>query len=153
MKFAILALAASFLTACSTGHIDPADRDTTGAYDGFWIGKVDKPRSSKVILPGNWEMSCSWEPFEIFLAVADGRAQLGRLENKSPVSKAGDFRIDIVSEDAGMVGGIMSGNGNFVQVFSGNLSGEDPRGVYKQYSESLGKNGCSAKIRFAPYGS
>ncbi len=145
---ASVAWSVSLLAGCTTGHVDPADRDTTGAYDGVWIGEVEGPRASTEILPGNWEMNCEWEPFEVYLVVDDGRIQLGRLENKSPVSKGGNFRIDLDSGAAQMIGGIMSGNGSFVQVFAGNLSGDDPRGKYRQYIESLGTNGCNAKIRF-----
>lgn len=148
LKLATVALSISTLAGCAASHVDPADRDTTGAYDGVWIGEVAEPRSSTEILPGNWEMSCGWEPFEIYLVVDDGRIQLGRLENKSPVSKGGNFRIDLDSGEAGMIGGIMAGNGSFMEVFSGNLSGDDPRGKYRQYIESLGTNGCNAKIRF-----
>ena len=147
-RLATAVLSVSILAGCAASHVDPADRDTTGAYDGVWIGKVDGPRALKEILPGNWQMNCGWEPFEIFLLVDDGRIQLGRLENKSPVSKNGDFRIDLSSGDAKMSNGIMPGNSDFMQVFSGNLSGDDPRGKYRQFIASISTHGCSAKIRF-----
>lgn len=147
-KLATAMLSVSILAGCAAGHVDPADRDTTGAYDGVWVGEVEGPRASKEILAGNWEMNCGWDPFEIYLIVDDGRIQLGRLENKSPVSKNGDFRIDLSSGDAKMSNGIMSGNSDFMQVFAGNLSGDDPRGKYRQFIASIGTNGCNAKIRF-----
>ena len=147
-RLATAMLSVSILAGCAAGHVDPADRDTTGAYDGVWIGEVEGPRASKEILAGNWEMSCGWDPFEIYLLVDDGRVQLGRLENKTPVSKNGDFRIDLTSDDATMRAGVISGNSDFTQVFAGNLSGDDPRGKYRQFIASISTHGCSAKIRF-----
>ena len=47
-----------------------------------------------------------------------------------------------------MSNGIMPGNSDFMQVFSGNLSGDDPRGKYRQFIASIGTHGCNAKIRF-----
>lgn len=153
MKLAVVGVvfSFSFVTGCATGNIDPADRDTTGNYDGVWIGTVAGPRADKEILPGNWTMSCEWKPFEIYLVVDDGRVQLGKLETKTPVSTKGLFRIALDSGAAGMTGGIISGNSRFLEIFSGNLSGGDPRGKYSQYISSLGGNGCSAKIKFRRY--
>lgn len=139
------------LGGCATGHVDPSERDTTGAYDGIWVGSVDEPRASRELLPGNWYMNCEWEPHEVYLVVDDGRVQLGKLEGKTPVSKKGDFRIDVNSGAAGMQGGVMPGNPDFIQIFSGNLAGSDPRGKYMQLIGSMGGNGCSARIRFKRY--
>ncbi len=136
------------LTACGTAHVKPEDRDTSGTYDGVWVGEVAGPRASTVILPGNWTMSCEWKPYRIYVIIDDGRVQLGKLEGKSAISKAGKFRYDLTSGDAKMHGGIMPGNGKFVQTFSGSLSGANPQGVYRQYSTSLGGSGCTSKIQF-----
>ncbi len=92
-------------------------------------------------------MNCEWEPFELYLTVDDGRVQVGKLEKRTPVSKKGAFRVDVVSGDAGMRGGVMSGNSKVVQVFSGNFDGNNPSGKYAQFITSLGTNGCSAKMR------
>ena len=136
------------LGGCAAGHVDPADRDTSGAYDGIWVGEVDEPRAKREVLAGNWYMSCDWEPHEVYLVVDDGRVQFGRLEGKTAVSSDGDFRIDLTSGDAGMNGGVMPGNAKYVSVFSGNLSGENPRGRYRQFIQAQGTNGCNAPIRF-----
>ena len=145
---AALSLLALALGGCAAKHVDPADRDTSGAYDGVWIGEVDGPRAKREKLPGNWYMSCDWEPYEIALVVDDGRVQLGRLEGTTPVSTDGDFRIDVGQGAAGMSRGTMPGNGQFMTVFSGNLGGERPRGRYTQFITSIGANGCNAPIRF-----
>ena len=141
-------LCVALLSGCAAKAVDPADRDTTGAYDGVWLGSVGGPRADQVDLPGNWVMQCGWEPFEIYMVVDDGRIQLGRMEIKTPVSTRGDFRLDINSGDAEMIGGIMSGNGQFVDVFSGNLSGTNPQGKYFQFVTSIGADGCSGPIQF-----
>ena len=49
---------------------------------------------------------------------------------------------------ARMTRGVMSGNGRYVQVFSGNLGEGELRGKYVQFVTSIGQNGCSAPIRF-----
>ena len=141
-------LCALLLGGCATRHVDPADRDTTGAYDGEWIGEVAKPRATRENLAGQWYMTCDWEPFEVYLVVDDGRISVGRLEGRTPVSTEGRFRID-VAEDAS--GSTVPGNADFVQVFSGNLSGDELRGRYAQFIPSLGLNGCNAPIRFRPH--
>ncbi len=99
-------------------------------------------------LPGNWYASCDWEPYEIYITVDDGRVRLGRLEDKTPVATDGRFRIDYSSGPAGMIGGVMAGNGKVIQVFSGSLAGENPRGKYRQYNTAIGTYTCGAKIRF-----
>lgn len=148
LSLCIACSAALFITGCGSTAISPADRDTTGTYDGVWIGQVDKPRSSTEILPGNWVMNCDWEPFEIYMLVDDGRVQLGRLEQRDIVSTKGDFRIKLDSGGAEMVGGVMAGNGKFIETFAGNLSGDKPSGKYLQVVSSIGGQGCSAKIKF-----
>lgn len=146
-------LSVLLLTACAAGHVKPEDRDTTGAYDGVWVAEVGGPRATTVILPGNWRMSCDWEPYEVYIVIDDGRVQLGKIEGKSAISKGGQFRYDLASGDAGMRGGIMSGNSKFMQIFSGNLSGDDPKGVYRQYVASLHGEGCTSTIHFRRYDS
>ena len=98
------------LGGCAAGHIDPADRDTTGAYDGVWTGSVTKPRARRETLPGNWYMNCGWQPFEITLTVIDGRLRLDNLEGTAPVSTKGAFRLDLGGGDTRMVGGVMPGS-------------------------------------------
>lgn len=149
MKLAAVSVTLSLavLAGCATGHVDPADRDTTGAYDGVWIGSVAGPRASTVLLPGKWQMSCDWEAHEVYLTVDDGRVRLGKLEGKTPVSSKGDFRIDLSSGPAGMSSGIMSGTGEFVHIFSGNFSGSEPNGNYAQLITSIGTRGCSSVLQ------
>ena len=142
---AVLSLLA--LGGCAAGHVDPTDRDTTGAYDGVWVGEVGGPRAKRASMGGNWYMSCDWEPYEIYLVVDDGRIQIGRLENKTPVSTDGDFRIDLDHGSAGERSTSQIGSAQYVTVFSGNLSGENPRGRYVQFIESVGASGCTAPIR------
>lgn len=134
------------LNACSTAAVNPEDRDRSGTFDGEWLGEVAKPRARIVTLPGNWRMNCEWEPFEIYIVIDDGLVQLGRLESKAAISSKGTFRYDLTSGEAGMQGGVMSGNSKFVEQFSGDLSGESPDGKYRQYIDSLGGEGCTAKI-------
>ena len=142
-----LPLLALALGGCAAGHVNPADRDTSGAYDGVWIAEVGGPRAKREPLPNNWYMTCDWEPYELTFVVDDGRIQLGRLEERTPVSKDGDFRIDVAEGGGRMSNGTMPGNGKFVNIFSGNLAGEAPRGRYAQQLAQLGANGCNAPIR------
>lgn len=141
-------LCALVLTACGTGHIKPEDRDTSGTYDGVWVGEVAEPRASRVILTGNQHLLCEWKPYQIYMVIDDGRVQLGKLESKSAISKEGRFRYDLTSGNVRTHGAVSSGAEKFVQIFSGNLSGQNPQGVYKQYLSSLGGGGCSSKIQF-----
>ncbi len=60
---------AAFLAGCTAKHIDPADRDTSGTYDGVWVVSVDSPKAARVPMPGNIIMHCDWEPYEFNLTV------------------------------------------------------------------------------------
>ena len=135
------------LGGCAAAHIDPDDRDTTGAYNGVWIGSVGAPRAKRESLPGNWIMRCDWQPFEVTFRVIDGRIRFDDIEGKTPVSSEGAFRLDLSGGQAGMTGGTMSGNGRYVQSFSGTLAGDDPGGRYLQFVTSRGKGGCNAPLR------
>lgn len=150
MKLAVAgtALSLSLLGGCATKHVSPADRDTTGTYDGVWVGTVGKPRASRVTLPGNWIMTCDWEPFHINMTVADGKVRLNKAEVKTPVSTKGDFRIDVPRGAARMNGGVMPGNSGIVDIYSGNLADSSPHGKVTQYITTVGSNGCSADIEF-----
>lgn len=141
------------LNGCvTTKTIEASERDTTGTYDGVWIGAVDGPFASKVLLPGNWAMNCEWEPFEIPLVIKDGNLQVGELDYTWYVSREGDFRIDLSSGPSRMVGGVMAGQSKNVQVFSGNLAGDNPEGKYLQYITSISSGGgCTADITFSRY--
>jgi len=143
-KIAGSALIFALLSGCVTGHIDPNDRDTTGAYDGIWVGEVSEPKAARVALPNNWVMHCNWESYEVYFVVDDGRVQLGKLETKTPVSTDGNFRIDYDLGQANQIGGVMPGNGKDTAVYSGNFSGENPRGKLLQLAE--GTPSCSADI-------
>ena len=148
LSISSIVLSSMLLGGCATSSVSSSNRDTTGAYDGVWIGTVAEPRSSTQMLPGNWRMSCEWEPYEIYFVVDDGQMQLGRLEERTLVSTKGKFKFKVNSGKAGMVGGSLPGNGRFLQVFSGSLAGENPRGKYTQVITSIGGNGCSSKIHF-----
>jgi len=75
-------------------------------------------------------------------------AQLGKLEGKTPVSKAGYFRIDVSAGAAGMRSGVMPGNSEFVEAFTGTLDEESAGGKYIQFIPAHGTNGCNASIQF-----
>jgi len=140
------------ISSCaSIPEVDAADRDTTGAYQGEWIGAVSKPRAKVASLPGNWRMNCSWEPFEVYLLVDDGRVQLGTLEKKTFISEEGSFRLQIESGPAGMVGGVMSGTPEHIEIFAGTLSGENPEGKYFQRITGFNADGCTGNIVFSRY--
>lgn len=143
-------LLALTLGGCAAGHVKTSDRDTTGTYDGVWVGTVGSPSARRVSLPGNWYMNCDWEPFEVYFVVEDGRMQIGKLEGKTPVSSSGRFRMDIAHGDSQMIGGIMSGNGKYVTIFSGKFSG-DATGKYQQVNTSIGTYGCTSKMQFHRY--
>ena len=151
IKMALASAALTVITGCATGPVSQADRDTTGAYEGVWIGDVSKPRSSTEMLPGNWRMTCDWEPFQVYMVVDDGQMQLGKLEQRTPVSTKGKFQIVLSSGAAGMTGGVMQGNGKYLQKFTGSLAGSAPGGKYQQIISSIGGNGCSGKIQFRRY--
>lgn len=146
----VTTLVLSLLGGCaSTPRATPSDeRDTTGAYDGRWIGSVGAPRARVEQLPGQRRMLCEWEPFEVSLTVENGEARVGREEATTPVSAAGDFRLDIGGGEAEQRLGVMSGNDNAMDVFTGNLSGDEPRGRFLQLTSAVDGNGCNAPIRF-----
>lgn len=143
--------ASVLLSGCASKAVSMADKDTSGAYDGVWIGEVDGPRAKRETLPGNWYMSCAWEPFEMYITVDNGLVQLGRMEGRTPISGDGRFRLEVGSGPAGMSQGTMPGNAEFTEVFSGTLDDDDARGKFFQYVASRGAAGCSAKIRFTRY--
>lgn len=149
-----IASAAVFLTllgGCASGPVSQSDRDTSGNYDGVWVGSVGGPRASNEILPGNWRMSCDWEPFEIYVVVDDGQLRLGRLEKRTAVSTKGRFRYDLESGFAQMTGGVMPGNSKFKYIYSGTLAGGKPSGKYMQTIPTIANTGCSSKIKFRRY--
>jgi len=151
LRPALIGLGLTFLSACTAGHVKPSDRDTSGTYDGVWIGTVNPPRAKREVLAGQWYMTCDWEKFEVYITVDDGMAQLGKLEGKTPVSKTGRFRVDVSSGPAGMQSGVMPGNSKFVEAFTGTLSEEKAGGKYIQFIPVHGTNGCNAPIQFRRY--
>ncbi|MFK8079015.1 MAG: hypothetical protein AB8B97_01910 [Granulosicoccus sp.] len=147
-----LLLSLPLVSSCtSIPEVGATERDTTGAYRGVWVGLVDKPRASTEILPGNWRMRCDWEPFEIYLSVDNGSVTLGDQENVAYISDKGQFRIEFLSGPATMVGGSMPGAPENIQVFSGQLAGDNPDGKYVQRIATFGSGGCSAGISFSRY--
>ena len=136
-------LSLTLLAGCAGGHVKPDERDTTGAYDGVWIGEVAGPRASRVELPGQWYTTCDWEPYEFYLTVDDGRVRIGRLDEKAFVSTDGDFRIDIESD--------RNGGGQFVQKVTGTLREDELVGRYLQFNTARGTTGCSAPVRYRRY--
>lgn len=139
---------ALLLGGCATGTIKPVDKDIMERYEGHWTGTVGAPQATRVALPGNWFMRCAWQPFEIHLTVADGMAQLEHSIDKTPVSADGRFRFDVITAAAGMTGGVMQGNGKFVDRFEGRFADAGGRGIYSRYITSLGFHGCSTTIEF-----
>lgn len=140
-------LCISVLAGCASGNIKPGDRDTTGIYDGAWIGTVGAPRSKRAQLPGNWIMTCDWQPFDILLTVKDGHVNLGNLKEKTPVSTKGDFHIEIIGGQSSMRGGVMPGNARNKSVFSGSLAADDLEGKYVQYLSTSGGSGCNSTMK------
>jgi len=140
-----------FSSCASIPEVGAADKDTTGVYHGLWIGSVSKPRANTAILPGNWTMKCGWEPFDMYLLVVDGTVQLGNLEKKTYISQEGNFRLQIESGPAGMIGGVISGTPEHIEVFAGKLSGENPEGKYFQRITGFNAEGCTGNIVFSRY--
>ncbi|MBX2883050.1 MAG: hypothetical protein KTR32_24065 [Granulosicoccus sp.] len=148
-KFITTALLSSlaFVGGCTAKHIDPADRDTTGSYDGVWVVSVDAPKADRVPMPGNVVMHCSWEPYEFNLKVDEGRLLLEGYTRESVVSTEGNFRFDWDAGSVRMQSGVISGSANeIVGIYAGNLAGQEPGGKFTQYVASLGGNTCSADM-------
>ncbi len=141
----------TLISGCATPKTSADNRDTTGAFAGVWQGNVGGPRAQRVDLAGNWFMNCNWEPFSIFLNVKDGTVQLNEVKDKAYISTKGSFRLDLTGGEGSSSRGVMPGNSKFVNVFSGSLAGDKPKGRYSQYLPSIGGNGCSANIEFSRY--
>ena len=136
-----------FTGCASTGSpIDPADRDTTGAYDGVWLGSVSGPRSNKALLPNNATLTCEWDPFDILMTVEDGTMEIAGLEDKTPVSTTGDFFVDFLIGSPTLRGGVSSGTERSGRIFSGSLAAEKSSGKFQTYITTFGKVGCQGSI-------
>ena len=133
------------LGGCATRHIDPADRDTTGTYDGGWILSVSAPKADRVRMPGRMVMHCEWEPYEFRVNIKDGQVQLSGLEQEAVVATSGKFRFDRSAGSVRMMNGVLSGNDNkIIGIYTGDLSGEEPKGEFVQHIASLGGYACRA---------
>lgn len=132
---------------CATGHIDPADRDTTGTYDGGWILSVSAPKADRVRMPGRMVMHCDWEPYEFRVNIKDGQVQLAGLEREAVVAANGKFRFDRSAGSVRMMNGVISGSDNkIVGIYSGDFSGAEPKGEFVQNIASLGGHACRANM-------
>ncbi|PID60620.1 MAG: hypothetical protein CSB44_09560 [Gammaproteobacteria bacterium] len=137
------------VAACGSSAIKPSERDTTGQYDGLWVGRVSEPRASRVELSGSWYTKCDWEPFEVRFVVEDGRIRLrrdSRNEFNTPVAGDGRFHLERPGKMATGRIGTLPGNGKAVYVYTGSLAEDGREGWYKPYVTSMGTGGCSAKM-------
>lgn len=151
LALGLSALAMLILTGCASTAttIDPADRDTTGAYDGSWTAAVSGPKSAKALLPGNARLTCKWDPFNVSLNVADGMIELAGIEGKTPVSTDGDFIIDFIVGSPTLRGGVTTGAEKSGRIIRGNLAGENPTGSYLTYISTFGRVGCQGDVTLA----
>lgn len=145
------ALAMLVVTGCASTKtaIDPADKDTTGAYDGNWIAKISGPKSAKALLPGNARLTCKWDPFDVALKVEDGMIELAGIEGKTPVSSEGDFIIDFIVGSPTLRGGVTSGTEKSGRMIRGNLAVDNPTGSYLTYITTFGRVGCQGDVVLA----
>jgi len=136
----MLVCVAITLAACASGPVKLEDKDNTGRFDGVWVGSVEGPRAKKEDLPGNWTVSCDWEPFTARFRVSDGMIKRSNKESSTPVSTDGDFKLSIRVPGTGI--------NSYNRVYEGNLTEKSGSGRYMVVYTAYGATGCSASIRF-----
>jgi len=137
ISFALMG-ASITLAACASGPVKLKDKDTTGRFDGVWVASVEGPRAKKEDLPGNWTVSCDWEPFKARFLVSDGLIKRSNNESSTPVSTEGDFQLNIRVEGTGI--------NSYNRVYEGKLAEPSGTGRYMVVYTAYGATGCSASM-------
>ena len=106
-------LTALLLGACASA-VKESDRDTSGRFDGRWIGSVEEGIPSSV-RSGNWQKKCTSGDWRFGFVVDDGTISLpsnGEADASSAfVDSSGAFRLvvprgsrEVTSRESGSVG-------------------------------------------------
>ena len=150
----LLAATALLLQAACVSNVSSqvkaSSKDTSGAYDGQWIAKVQRSAGQQY-MPGNWIANCSGKATEFPIAVEDGVASVWHRKalEKTFVNAKGDFRFHIpltykaqarTGSDREM--GLKGTN----RIIYGNL--KNRKGRYTFGYEDFGNSGCTAVIKF-----
>lgn len=150
----VLVLTSILLQAACVSNVSSAtkesNKDSTGAYDGQWIAKVQRSAGQQA-MPGNWIANCSGEAWEFPIKVEDGIAYLWLdiAKTNTFVSSTGDFRFDIpLSHQAQAKPGSDKEIGlkRTSRIIYGNLKKAKGRDTFAY--EEFGNNGCTAVIKF-----
>lgn len=144
-------LTALAVTAAVSGCASaPLNTSETGAYDGWWLAKIQKtpPKQTR----NNWEMTCRNLEGEFAFDVSDdivrmkalGSTQHGLLTSggKFKLRQQTDFKVSSSARSD-----IQITKGDVRYVIKGKLSGDKPHGIIQTFIPEIGA-GCTSKIHF-----
>lgn len=140
-----LTTAALLLGACAS-PVKESERDTSGRFDGRWVGTVEEGIPS-VVTSGNWTKRCSSGDWQFGFVVDDGTVALPlRGEAEAPsafVDSSGYFRLvvprgdrEVSSRESGSVG-----TSSLRWIFDGRL-GEGEQVKFTVGDSKYGGAGC-----------
>jgi len=145
----VIAVLAGVLVGGCAGAVKETDRDTSGAYDGRWVGRVEAGVPSNVV-SGNWKKNCTSGEWGFGFQVADGVIRLpleGVSSDELPsgyVNAAGEFRLvvprgsrEVSSRESGSVG-----TSSLRWIFDGRLEEAESAVKFTVGDSKYGGAGC-----------
>jgi len=146
---------ATLLSACGSNLVKPVDegsRDTSGAFDGIWVGETTKTNSSQ--RHGDWLVNCKDPNLKFNLNVKAGQISIGNNDNVpvTYIDENGRFRFTIETDhkmEETLASEASLTNGNVKIFIDGELGAEGPKGKYIVGVAQFGYRGCTSQMVYA----
>lgn len=131
--------------------ISEANKDTSGAFDGQWIGTIQSTPARQQG-PGNWTMTCTdrtGDKFAINVSGGEANMPLANRQNNTYVNSKGQFRFEVPTESSASASGTSDSslnNGAITLILTGSLT--DQSGNFVIGIAELANSGCTSKVAY-----
>lgn len=134
------------ISSCAGSYKNTAGSESTTAYDGWWIAKIQKTFPLQV--GENWKMKCDNREGEFAFEVRDGLVitRLVDVQQETPITRAGKFKIS-QQTDFSISSDSFIYDGREIYVMYGHLGKRKPKGKFIVYVKEVHAS-CQTDVSF-----